>query len=70
VNDSGAYLAAIPLAGDLVEAASKRIGADRLASWLASKLGVDCGCQWRHDKLNEIDGKLRKRLGWPLHGPA
>jgi hypothetical protein len=70
MNDSRAYLAATPLAGDLMAAASQRLGADRLASWLASKLGVDCGCEWRRVKLNEIDAKLRKRLGWAAGGPG
>lgn len=57
--------AASLLAGDLVELAAKRMGADRLAEWLAMKLtGVpDCGCESRRVKLNEIDVKLRKWLG-------
>jgi hypothetical protein len=55
----------ILLAGDLVAAVTARLGADRLAKWLAKvATGVpDCGCLERQRKLNEIDARLRKWLG-------
>lgn len=52
------------LAGDLMEAAAKRLGADRLANWLAAKLGKDdCQCAARRDALNRLDARLRAYLG-------
>lgn len=54
----------IPLAGDLVEAAAKRFGADRLANWIAAKLGAhDCRCESRRNALNKLDASLRAYLG-------
>lgn len=53
----------IPLAGDLVAALTARIGADRAAEWVASKLGKPCGCAARREKLNRLDRKLRKHFG-------
>lgn len=53
----------LPLAGDLVEALTQRIGADRLARWVGAKLGVDCGCAARRDRLNDLDATLRRFLG-------
>jgi hypothetical protein len=52
----------IPLAGDIIEAATRRLGVDRLARWLADKLGVDCGCDDRRRALNRIDAQLRRYL--------
>lgn len=53
----------IPLAGDLVAALTARVGADRAAEWVASKLGKDCGCAARREKLNRLDQSVRKFLG-------
>ncbi len=52
-----------PLAGDLMAAATKRIGADRLTRWLHERIGVNCRCQDRQRRLNEADRRLRKWLG-------
>lgn len=52
----------IPLAGDILEAAIKRIGADRLAKWWTKRVG-NCGCSARKEKINAADRKLRKWLG-------
>jgi hypothetical protein len=52
----------LPLAGDLVELAAKRLGADRLVRWVAGKLGRDCGCARRQERLNELDRSLRRYL--------
>jgi hypothetical protein len=46
------------LAGDVVEAVAKRIGADRLAKWLEAKTGVNCGCASRKEALNRASEKL------------
>jgi hypothetical protein len=54
----------IPLAGDLVAAAAARLGADRLAKWVAGRLGRECGCARRRAKLNQVDRALRRWLGW------
>jgi hypothetical protein len=55
---------AIPLAGDLMATASRLIGADRLARWVAENMGYDdCGCADRQRWLNEQDAKLRRYLG-------
>lgn len=55
---------AIPLAGDLVAALTAKIGADRAAKWVATKLGKDdCGCGARRAKLNALDAKVRAFLG-------
>lgn len=52
------------LAGDLMEAAAKRLGADRLANWIADKLGMDdCGCAHRRDAINRLDARIRAYLG-------
>lgn len=56
--------ASIPLAGDLVAAMTKRMGVDRFTRYVTEKLGVDCGCESRRVKLNELDAKFRKWLGW------
>jgi len=53
----------LPLAGDLVALATKRLGADRLARWVAAKLGADCGCEARRQILNTLDAALRRYLG-------
>lgn len=53
----------IPLAGDVVAALTARVGADRAAEWVASKLGKDCGCAARREKLNRLDQSVRKFLG-------
>jgi hypothetical protein len=53
---------AIPLAGDLVEALARRIGADRLSKWVEAKTGQPCACEERRQKLNRLDEKLRRFL--------
>lgn len=50
--------------GDLVAALTKRLGADRATRWIADKLGVECGCLERQQKLNALDAKVRRFLGW------
>lgn len=52
----------IPLAGDLIAAATHLFGADRLARWVAAKRGKDCGCADRQRWLNELDAKVRNYL--------
>lgn len=53
----------IPLAGDIVAMAAHRIGADRLAKWVAAKLGKDdCNCEARRIALNRLDASLRRYL--------
>ena len=54
---------AIPLAGDLVAALTAKLGADRAAKWVAEKLGGDCHCAARREKMNRLDRKLRRWLG-------
>ncbi|MFL6141680.1 MAG: hypothetical protein ACJ72N_07395 [Labedaea sp.] len=54
----------IPLAGDLFAALTKRIGADRAVKYVSDKLGVDCHCEERRRKANELDAKVRRFLGW------
>jgi hypothetical protein len=49
-----------PLAGDLVEAVAKRIGAARLAKWIEAKTGQPCHCDARRDALNRLSEKLLK----------
>jgi hypothetical protein len=48
------------LAGDLVEAVAKRIGAARLAKWIEAKTGQPCHCDARRDALNRLSEKLLK----------
>ena len=52
----------LPLAGDIVEMATKRLGIARLTKYISDQLGADCGCSVRQRKLNELDLKLRKWL--------
>jgi hypothetical protein len=52
-----------PLAGDIIAAATARLGIDRLAKYMAEQLGVECGCPERQQKLNRLDMRLRKWLG-------
>jgi hypothetical protein len=54
----------IPLAGDLFAALTKRIGADRAVKYVSDKLGVDCHCEERRRKANELDARVRRFLGW------
>lgn len=54
----------IPLAGDVVEALAKRIGADRLARIWEQWTGVPCGCEERKAKLNAATEKLLKWARW------
>jgi hypothetical protein len=59
-------LASIPLAGDLVEALAKRIGADRLARLWEQWTGKPCNCSQRKEAMNRASEKLLKwarRLG-------
>lgn len=56
----------IPLAGDVVEAIARRIGADRLARLWEDWTGKPCGCEERKERLNAATEKLLKwarRLG-------
>jgi len=53
----------IPLAGDVVEAIAKRIGADRLAKLWERWTGTPCGCAERKAKLNAASVRLLKWLG-------
>jgi hypothetical protein len=54
----------IPLAGDLVEAMAKRIGADRLMQLVHREVGGCLPCAARRDVLNRLDRRFRKFLGW------
>jgi hypothetical protein len=56
--------AGIPLAGDLVEALARRVGADRLAAYVARKLGQPCNCPARQARLNALDRRFRR---WVTH---
>jgi hypothetical protein len=54
------------MAGDLVEALAKRIGADRLAKLWEQWTGQPCNCQARREAMNRATEKLTKwarRLG-------
>ncbi len=53
----------IPLAGDIVEAIARRIGADRLAAWWEAKTGRGCGCGARKEAMNRATEKLLKWAG-------
>ena len=54
---------AVPLAGDIVAAMTKKLGADRAAKTLARLVGkADCGCAKRQQRLNDLDRRLRKVL--------
>lgn len=53
----------IPLAGDVVEAIAKRLGADRLAKWWERQTGLDCGCDERRRRLNRATKRLLKWAG-------
>jgi hypothetical protein len=57
-------LAQLPLAGNLVAALTKRMGIDWVVKTVADELGVDCHCVERQQKLNALDAKLRRFLGW------
>jgi hypothetical protein len=61
---SAEWLAQVPLAGDLVAALTKRMGIDWVVKTVADELGVDCGCPERQQKLNALDAKFRRFLGW------
>jgi hypothetical protein len=50
------------LAGDIAEAAFKRLGADRLAKWYEAKTGKPCGCASRKEAMNKADAALRRWL--------
>ena len=52
----------IPLAGDLVAAAAKRIGADRLAKLWEKWTGKPCGCAERKERMNRATERLLKWL--------
>ncbi len=54
------------LAGDLVEALAKRVGAARAAKYIEKMTGKPCGCGGRKLALNQLDTKVRKFLGWTL----
>jgi hypothetical protein len=57
-------LAHIPLAGDLVAAMTERMGIDWVVKTVADELGLECGCPERQRKMNELDAKFRRFLGW------
>lgn len=48
----------IPLAGDVVEAIARRIGADRLTAWWERQTGMPCGCVDRKETLNRATERL------------
>lgn len=48
----------IPLAGDLIESISRRLGADRLAKLWERWTGLPCGCAERKAKLNKATERL------------
>lgn len=48
----------IPLAGDMVEAIARRIGADRLAAWWERQTGRPCGCARRKEYMNKATENL------------
>jgi hypothetical protein len=50
----------IPLAGDVVAAVAKAVGADRLARLWEEWTGIPCGCPERQEKLNRASAKLIK----------
>lgn len=53
----------IPLAGDIVEALARRLGADKAAEKLARLICLaDCRCPKRRDRLNALDRRLRRIL--------
>lgn len=54
----------IPLAGDLVEALAKRIGADRLAKLWEQWTGQPCNCAARREAMNRATEKLLKWARW------
>jgi hypothetical protein len=56
-------VARIPLAGDLLEAALAKFGADRFAKWWEAATGTNCGCKDRKAKINRLDAAIRRRLG-------
>lgn len=53
----------IPLAGDLIEKAARRLGADRLARWWTRVTGAECGCAERKERLNRATKVLVEWLG-------
>jgi hypothetical protein len=53
----------LPFTGDLIAAATARLGIDRLANYVAEQLGGECHCPERREKLNRLDARLRKWLG-------
>lgn len=53
----------IPLAGDVVEAIARRIGADRLAKWWERQTGRPCGCAERRERLNRATERLLRWAG-------
>lgn len=57
--ESGTSQPAPRLAGDILAVIAARIGAARVASWLG-RIGIDCGCPHRLQRLNRVDAKLRK----------
>jgi hypothetical protein len=48
----------IPLAGDIIEALAKRLGADRLAKWWEKRTGIPCGCAERKERINRAIARL------------
>jgi hypothetical protein len=54
--------ATIPLAGDAIAALAGRLGIAWAVSWLAARLGTECGCNSRQARLNRADQAFRHWL--------
>jgi hypothetical protein len=52
-----------PLLGDRVEAWVKQMGADKAAAAWERWTGIPCGCTWRKNVLNKLDGVRRSWFG-------
>lgn len=50
----------LPLAGDVLEAALKRLGAEKLTAWWTARTGQPCACSQRRDAINRADAALRR----------
>jgi hypothetical protein len=54
----------VPLAGDIVAGVIEKFGIDRVAKLLAHLAGFkDCGCEKRRRWMNNLDRRLRRKLG-------
>ena len=59
-RDEARRLGREKLLGDRVSAALKRVGVARVVQTVARRLGVDCGCKRRVERLNRWDLNRRK----------